>query len=111
MKLLTLLRMVLHPIAFAIGALGVGFIVAATTIGGWYDDAMNTAGLKNPPGWIPSLLGVGSYVLLGILLPAVLFYQLVGIAGVALGPFLSFGVIALLGNWFSRKLPRNMRNS
>ena len=72
--------------------------LAAISVGGWYDNILQRLNSKTP-GWIPALFGILTFMLVGIVIPAVALRQLLGWPGTLLGPTLMVLLVALLDHW------------
>lgn len=96
---LRILRLPFFLLGLILGLVGVLFFVAATSVGGWCEDALRWLGYRSRPAWLPIALGASAYTVLGVAGPAYLGGQLIGWPGAILGPVLVLGAIAILGKW------------
>jgi hypothetical protein len=96
---LRILRLPFFLLSLILGLVGVLFFVAATSVGGWCEDALCWLGYRSRPAWLPIVLGASAYTVLGVAGPAYLGGQLIGWPGAILGPVLVLGAIAILGKW------------
>jgi hypothetical protein len=98
----TLTRIVIAPFFLAaviLGFLGVLFVVASISIGGWFEAILLRIGYRHKPILLPAVVGVVLFVGLGLAGMGTLGNSLIGWPGVILGPTLAIAVIAVADRW------------
>ena len=85
-------------VSLAIGGILMFLFLAAISVGGWYEKLLLRLG-TNTPGWIPASLGVVTFLLVGMVVPAVILGQLIGWPGAVLGPTIMVILVSRLNHW------------
>jgi hypothetical protein len=74
-------------------------ICAAVSVGAWFEDGLRLIGAPPRRDWIPLMLGIVGYLLLGVAVPAYFGSQLLDVSGVVMFPLAVLIMIALLDRW------------
>jgi hypothetical protein len=75
------------------------FICAAVSVGAWFEDGLRLIGAPPRRDWIPLMLGIVGYLVLGVVGPAYFGSQLLGVSGAVMFPLAVLILIALLDRW------------
>ncbi len=100
-KVAIFLKILRAPITLAslvIGGVLMFLYLAAISVGGWYERLLQTLQLTFPV-WLPALLGIVTFTIIGLIIPAIGLFQLVGWPGVILGPAVSVLLVSRLDHW------------
>jgi hypothetical protein len=98
----TIVRIIRAPFFFAIILLSLipaTFVIAVVSVGAWFEDGLHLLGLPPRQDWLPLVMGVIGYLVLGILVPVYFGNQLLGVSGAVMFPLAVLIVIALLDRW------------
>jgi hypothetical protein len=72
--------------------------LAAISMGGWYERLLQTLRVTFPI-WLPAVLGIFSFLIIGLIVPAIGLYELIGWPGLILGPTAAVLLISRLDHW------------
>jgi hypothetical protein len=81
------------------GAGLVSFFLAWVSVGDWCEGGLRWLGYRGRPYWLPAVVGIVTYVGMGIVGPACLIRYFIGWPGLLLGPMCALVLIALADRW------------
>lgn len=95
-------KLILAPlflISVVIGTALTFIVIAIVSVGSWFEVLLRRLGYRVAEGWLPGILGVAAYLLLGIIGLGLLGKSAIGWPGLLIGPIGGLILVALIDRW------------